>query len=240
MNNNNDNTIKIIYDKFKILLSGCNHIADAYELSVKFIDKYPGYDKLIYGMVHGKNYSNELSMQSFHSIIGDISKLEYSEEVGNLVDNKCNENRISDIQKRTFMRLRTMKKNKPYNPYNPTYKLKLDGEITKNCPHCNNERKDKFDAVYVICGYKNVRGYDNNGCRKDWCFRCGKKLCKNWIDHSLFVKANCVHNKTCCVQYAFENSLNYNKDMCQCNNKEPENDFKHIENLIDTLGKNRE
>ena len=34
---------------------------------------------------------------------------------------------------------------------------------------------------YVICGYINSnKGYDWNGCGKDWCAKCNKMLCKSW------------------------------------------------------------
>jgi hypothetical protein len=226
-----NNNMKIIYDKFKIVLSGCNHISDAYELSIKFINAYPEYKQLITNMIYGKQYGNNLSIQSLSTIISEISKLEYSEDVTTLIDNKCDDKKLTEIQNRTFTRLNSMKPNKPYIPI---YKAKWDDVICKKCPHCNHERKDKEDTNYVICGY-NVRGYDDIGCRKDWCFKCGKKLCKNWIDHSLFIKLNCVHNKYCCTEYALENNLNYNKDMCQCiNNKETDSNF-NINTIIDTL-----
>ena len=48
------------------------------------------------------------------------------------------------------------------------------------------------DTDYAICGYNEEtnEGYDWNGCGCDWCFKCGKILCKKWQANDLFILTN--------------------------------------------------
>lgn len=224
--NNDNNEIKDIYIKMKAILSGCRHISDAHYLANQFIEKYPQYKDFIYGLVYGKTYEDELSMQMLRLVVSEISRLEYTDDVINVIDTRCSEKKITSIQNRTFLRLSKMKKDKPFVPNN-VYRAVTGGKIIKKCPHCKHEREGCDDTNYVICGYRSGNshggggggGYDLRGCQRDWCFRCGKMLCKNWSEHQLFVKSNRYHVKSCCMQYALENNLNYMKDMCQCNNE---------------------
>lgn len=84
---------------------------------------------------------------------------------------------------------------------------------TKKCPHCEKELKNATNESYVICGYDN-KGYDWKGCKKDWCFKCGKKLCKAWDINELYNIQNRYHGK-CCKKFAKKNNLNY-EDFCVC------------------------
>jgi hypothetical protein len=89
---------------------------------------------------------------------------------------------------------------------------------TKNCPHCGKSSECPFDTKYVICGYDyNYKfGYDWEGCRKDWCFQCGKMLCKQFSDDYLFAEKNQFHNGTCCFQDSKNKNKEYILDYCQC------------------------
>jgi len=92
-------------------------------------------------------------------------------------------------------------------------------KICKVCPHCKIVRNYAYeDTNYVICGYGNKNGYDWIGCRKDWCFQCGKKLCKSWYLNKLFNTFNRYHNGICCKRYARKNSESYKNDYCHCIN----------------------
>lgn len=90
--------------------------------------------------------------------------------------------------------------------------------ISKNCPHCEKKIYDYDNKHYIICGYTE-KGYDWIGCGKDWCFKCGKKLCKSWDKNSLFDTINRFHNGKCCKVYAQRHNSNYYNDFCQCLNK---------------------
>jgi len=88
-------------------------------------------------------------------------------------------------------------------------------KITKSCPHCNKPTTDLATTTYLICGYDS-NGYDQHGCRNDWCFQCEKKLCKNWHGHQLFNKLNRTHDAICCRHHAIKNKNIYPNDYCMC------------------------
>jgi len=109
-----------------------------------------------------------------------------------------------DAQFKTLLRLSKITKEK---------NILLD-LITKKCPHCGSLFNGTSDTKYVICGY-NEGGYDWLGCKKDWCFKCGKKLCKSWDDDILYEERNRIHNKDCCLRFAIEHKIDV-CEMCQC------------------------
>lgn len=86
--------------------------------------------------------------------------------------------------------------------------------LTKKCPHCNKEFKNATNDAYVVCGY-DVKGYDWKGCKKDWCFQCGKKLCKAWDTDELYNINNRYHG-SCCKKFAKKNNMNP-EEFCSCN-----------------------
>jgi hypothetical protein len=92
-----------------------------------------------------------------------------------------------------------------------------DNMQDKPCPHCNHIRRDNINATYVICGYYR-NGYDWIGCENDWCFKCGKKLCKNWDTDVLYVLSNRTHNNKCCKHQADKNNDPYLQSYCFCYN----------------------
>lgn len=90
-------------------------------------------------------------------------------------------------------------------------------EIIKKCPHCGTPRVDNANTDYVICGYgDNKRGYDWKGCGHDWCFQCGKKLCKMWNKDKLNIQFNQYHDDRCCRNYALIKGADYDDDFCHC------------------------
>ena len=73
------------------------------------------------------------------------------------------------------------------------------------------------NTAYVICGYPDAnRGYDWKGCCSDWCFSCGKMLCKTWDRDDLNVESNRFHDDECCKIHAKKNGHSYPKDYCNC------------------------
>jgi len=96
--------------------------------------------------------------------------------------------------------------------------------LVKCCPHCQKMTKANKDTTYVVCGYTD-KGYDWEGCQKDWCFRCGKKLCKNWYADDLCSEQNRYHNRRCCKLQAYKNHESYAQNYCDC-------DKMHVNHII--------
>lgn len=93
-------------------------------------------------------------------------------------------------------------------------------QVEKACPHCGKINSAPLGTTYIVCGVDTcgllpINNYDDN-CLNDWCFMCGKKLCKNWNSDNLFVKANRIHNGECCKKHAELKGFNYPADYCQC------------------------
>lgn len=98
-------------------------------------------------------------------------------------------------------------------------KLQNVKQYEKNvCPHCSRRNHLSNTDDYVICGYTN-KGFDWNGCGKDWCNCCSKKLCKQWGNDSLFNVINRIHTNKCCKKHATKNGADYLGEYCQCKNK---------------------
>lgn len=100
---------------------------------------------------------------------------------------------------------------------------KISNNITKHnekntCPHCSKKNFVNNNDDYMICGYSH-KGYDWNGCGKDWCNNCSKKLCKQWGTDSLFNKFNRVHTSKCCKKHAEKMGVDYLTEYCQCSGK---------------------
>lgn len=115
-----------------------------------------------------------------------------------------------EAQLNTFNRILKIKKWKNY---------KDTAKIRKRCPRCNYATIASEDTEYVICGYVENKGYDRKGCGYDWCFKCGKKLCKFWELNNLFDKYNRFHNSKCCKSYAYHTDDIYPDNFCQCKNE---------------------
>lgn len=88
-------------------------------------------------------------------------------------------------------------------------------KIYKPCPHCDRILMGDDKTKYIICGYSK-KGFDWKGCGRDWCFQCGKKLCKCWNIDFLFDTNNRYHNNKCCKYFAHKIGDTYEKDYCQC------------------------
>ncbi|ARF10303.1 hypothetical protein Hokovirus_1_182 [Hokovirus HKV1] len=82
-------------------------------------------------------------------------------------------------------------------------------KLVKCCPHCNYPTYGLATTKKIICDY-------NNGCGNDWCFDCGKKLCKNWSKNSLYNPNNNFHNNGCCKLAAKKSGEDYYENYCLC------------------------
>lgn len=129
----------------------------------------------------------------------------YDDAIKILEDIETNCNDVAQIN--TFKRII---KNKPSKQC-----IENDKNVVKKCPHCNYGNIGPQNSIYKICGY-NDKGYDWIGCGKDWCFRCGKRLCKSWTNNMLFNISNRCHDSKCCKNYALKHNLIYPNDFCMC------------------------
>jgi hypothetical protein len=215
------------YIIFNNILSGCRTMIDSFYFAEKFIQINSSYKDLLIGMIHNKKYDKILDMRTLAHTLNELKKVVYREEVDEFID-KNTKNNIDTIQLNTFLKMGRNKIVKSHLSKDKSYKIthlsifkKKDdiinsNLITKHCPHCNIITKVPNDSEYVICGYSNNnKGYDWDGCGKDWCPKCDKLLCKSWDKDKLFVNFNRIHNSTCCKEYAEKNLLDYN-NFCHC------------------------
>ncbi len=197
------------FNVYKYVLSGCLGQKD-FEY---FISDLSENDKSIF---HTFNYQfvQSESYINFINLLEQIKQIKYKEDI--LI--KLKDYSITNLIQ--FNVINRILKDKQFkiNNINLFENNVLDKIIIKNCPHCNMSNPSNENNTYIICGYYSNRGFDDNGCGKDWCFSCGKKLCKNWTIHDLFLISNRFHNKQCCQNYAASLNLNYESDFCMCNN----------------------
>ena len=220
-NDNANNKILIkIHTELKVLLSGCKHILDGHNIGILFKNQHPEYSEFITNIINGKIYENTMSIARIQETIVDISLLKYKEDVIDLIDNICDGRTINEVQKRAFLRMSKMKIMKPFVIFDkPDIDKKSELE-RKNCPHCGNLCIAPHDSEYIICGYSDSqKGYDFHGCGKDWCFKCGKILCKVWDRDTLFLELHRFHNNNCCEDHAEKYNKKYPEDYCQCINQ---------------------
>lgn len=215
------------YYEFSHVLSGCRTILDSYYFAEKYSKTNPETKTLVTSMINGKKYHNVLDFKTMKSIIETLDDIKYKDEADKII-NEYMESTIDPVQLKTLLRITKSKILRPlcnsnnYN-YNDIYHISKNNVepelITKSCPHCNRYCIAPIDTEYIICGYNNTKtGYDLVGCGKDWCFKCGKILCKKWDLHKLFLEINKSHNDECCKQHAKNNNKIYPDNYCQCYN----------------------
>lgn len=201
------------YLEFKHILSGCRTILDGYYFAEMYIKKNPEMDVMVKSMVNGKKYESILDFKTMKSTLETLDGFQYREDADKLVDinlpKTCDSNQKKSI-KRIMM----------YKPTRPIiHKIDMIEHVTKACPHCNHQCSMPITTTYAICGYSNNRtGYDRKGCNKDWCFTCGKMLCKEWVPDQLFLEHNRFHDEKCCLTHAQENNNIYAGKYCMCIN----------------------
>lgn len=211
------------YIEFSHILSGCRTIIDAYFFAEIYLRSNPEMSTLIYSMINGKRYDQILDLKSMKSSLETTNDQKYKEDANEYCENYV-EKTSDSIQKKTFNRIL---KNKPQKPYD-LIKMKIDKSdrglqqiyITKQCPHCKSPSTCSISTKYTICGYANsATGYDWKGCGKDWCFECGKMLCKSWDINKLLLPMNRFHDIDCCNYHSVTNNKDYVQHYCHCSNK---------------------
>lgn len=214
-----DNVDKL-YRGFKDILSGCEHILDAFYFSDKFLKLHPEMQDIVRNMIHSKTYNNSFDMRNINSLLREISDCTYRNETDDIIA-RLSKNGPDMIQLRSFHRASKSKPMKSVKLTDAIYTFKKDHKmvISRKCPHCGHSCGTKTDTDYIVCGYSDPHlGYDWTGCGKDWCFKCEKRLCKSWDTDQLFNNDNRFHDKSCCAQHAKDKGLNYPDDYCQCVN----------------------
>lgn len=180
--------------------------------------------KLLRSMIQKYKPNKSLSFQEFKSCVETIQNSKYSESKKIYENIKTQTDDVAQLNtlKRIVQMKSTnnMKKNNTpsidSNTKDPD--LDLDSDIIykyKPCPHCSKRNMAKEGTQYIVCGYT-TRGYDSRGCRMDWCFKCGKKLCKQWDIDILYDENNRIHDNKCCKNFANKTNDTYPDNYCQC------------------------
>jgi hypothetical protein len=201
--------MSINIEEFKYILSGCRTIIDAlYFAELYSKDKSEDNKNLIISMVYGEPYNNIMDLSSLREILNNMTNV--------MIENNDNVNiYINDVlQTRIFIRISNIINKKCTKVY-----TKKNKSIKKYCPHCSRKYISSITSEYVICGLEDEKnGFNWDGCGKDWCFKCEKKLCKIWSSDKLFLNINRCHDEECCKIHSKLNKNNYLFDYCQCKN----------------------
>ena len=193
---------------FRKLIECADNKNDADELYNIYKHKVsPQYQYIMKSIIDGKIYNKSLDTITFYKILVFLNNIQYRDECDKYV-NVIYQKTDDIIQKKIIDKIIDNKKFSNLN------KKSITINITKNCPHCNKPYTKIHDSDYVICGFYD-KGYNPNGCGKDWCFKCEKILCKTWYKHQLFNYNNRHHNGICCKRHATIKHENYN-NYCNC------------------------
>jgi hypothetical protein len=219
----NNDELNTFNEKYKWVFSGVKALRDGFTL----IDKLniTGNKRLlVLSLINNKRFERKFDITTIHDTIYDIMECKYREEAYDKIE-QLTKITIDVAQMRTFMRIAL---SKPFRPkYIPIKQVKdniNDIIVTKKCPHCSHKCSSKKNTEYIICGFGDTgysgkdTGYDWEGCNKDWCFKCGKILCKTWEADQLFLLFNRIHTNKCCKKHAQINNKKYPEDYCQCSN----------------------
>jgi hypothetical protein len=203
-----------VYKQLRAILSGCDSISDALYISNKYVSTYPHLKQMIISYVNGHTYKDQVDITTKQKMLIDINLCETRNDAHDLIA-QYSERTNDDVYKKTAERLANKKKysNSDFRHFHKVI------HINKKCPHCSHIISMPDNTDYVICGYHDTnKGYDWHGCGRDWCFYCGKILCKKWEINELHLPSNRQHDDECCLNYAKENNYKYPVDFCNCNN----------------------
>jgi hypothetical protein len=199
------------YIQYKHILSGCSTIQDARYFADVMGKKHPEMKNIYHSMASGKKYYNALDIETVCNILNTLEKCSNVDEAREVIRN-IKKTHYTYNYDSLFERVL---KSLPINSdIQPAKVIKL-AKIGKSCPHCDIEYHLPPETGYVICGYTG-NGYDMKGCSKDWCYKCGKMLCKAWHEHMLYDERNQIHNKECCEQHAIKTKNSWPDDYCRC------------------------
>lgn len=165
--------------------------------------------KLLESLINDNRYNIRMDINKLIVYLNIINMLNYYSDAETII-NDLQINIDDVVQINTFKRLLRNKTRSNINT----------GIICKNCPHCSHANYVDSSTSYIVCGYGN-KGYDWKGCGKDWCFICGKKLCKSWNNNMLFNKLNRYHDNKCCKAHSHKSksTILYEDEYCMCKNE---------------------
>jgi hypothetical protein len=199
--------------EMKTLFSGCDSKIDAMHMTEPLLLKYPDYKKIIISYRDSLIYPDNIDLMAKVASLESVYSASTRDDALNL-KNSLSSRSNDPIYLRALERIVSRKRNKR-NETNRTYIPRTI--IGRECPHCGETMRMPVGTTYVICGYPDEnRGYDWKGCCGDWCFACGKMLCKTWERDELNVESNRHHDDNCCRPHAKKNGHNYLNNYCHC------------------------
>jgi|AntRauTorckE6833_2_1112554.scaffolds.fasta_scaffold29992_2 hypothetical protein len=182
---------------------------------------------LLKSLLNKYKFIKKIDPDIFYIYIDIINSYSVYNNPENLINDIKNKTK-DEAQINTINRIIKYKKNINYKMNTIDQLLKDESElddnlfiyndlkkIYKSCPHCNKLFIGNKKTNYLICGFT-YKGFDWKGCGKDWCFNCGKKLCKSWNINQLFNTNNRYHNDKCCKSHAHKLTENYTENYCHC------------------------
>jgi len=200
--------LKDIVLKQKTYIDAIN-IINSYNINIETHNK-------LMSFINGFIYPVSFDFNTMITHMKSLNNMKYTDDVYNEI-NHIIKNTSDNAQIKTLIRIANSKQHKP-NQENEQYS-NINTFIKKKCPHCSHMCSSDISTMHIICGYHdNSHGYDWKGCGKDWCFTCGKKLCKKWFANNLFQFSNRFHNSKCCKNHAVRNNYAYPDDYCMCQN----------------------
>lgn len=209
-----DNTSLFEFNKDKII--NAFDLEEAYSIinSLKNNNQNPNMKEihLLESIINNNRYKTFLNINKFCLYLDILDLIYYREDAEKIINDL--EIKIDEIAQ-----LKTLKKIIDKKPRNPENKDKFEKNL-RNCPHCGKRSNIEFSEnmnTYVICGFNN-KGFDWRDCGRDWCLRCGKKLCKKWNIDMLFNKENRYHDGKCCKNHAIKNNEPI-ENYCHCYDK---------------------
>lgn len=215
MHNTQDNTqqrLSLAFSKIKALLRGCDSTIDTLSICKIASEEYPELRGVLTSYRDSLAYMDNIDLATKLSSLQSVNSAETRDDAITL-KSKLLSNTSDPIFLKTLERIIARRK----DIYVVSQSRNHPRYITKKCPHCNINTTLPDNTYYVVCGYTDSnRGYDWNGCCNDWCFNCGKMLCKNWERDSLHLESNRMHDDECCREHAKRHNKNYKKDYCHC------------------------
>jgi hypothetical protein len=194
--------------KYKIIKPKDKQIALANLNSALSLSKNNIEQQLLNSLVCDNTYCPEMDLDKFKIYLDIFESMKYKDDAEKIMHDLMDKGNLPQINT-----IKRIIEKKPIR--NNTQKDEPNLMEIKLCPHCKNKNIGYSNTTYAICGYSE-KGFDWKGCGKDWCFKCGKKLCKSWNLDLLFNKLNRFHNNKCCKAYASSHGDLYPDNYCQC------------------------
>lgn len=204
------------YNKLKYNVLGSKTKEDAYFILEKLKLESKSYNLMV-SLINSRKFEHALDNETMKKYIRELVVCKYKEDSYELISNMLPQ--TSDVaQAKTFTRIADAKPNRPqFISLSELRQRNKENIITKKCPHCGYKCSSSKSTVYMVCGY-GESGYDWEGCGKDWCFKCGKMLCRSWEQDQLYLPTNRFHDSKCCMKHAIAGGYKYPENYCRCSN----------------------